>query len=70
MKVFIRHAPRDIEQKIIIEDENGQLQMQMLPGRQDLFDSVKLKPIKDPGSRKNAQWESLWASLTFAVPDE
>jgi uncharacterized GH25 family protein len=68
--VFIRHTPRDIEKKIIMADSQGRVHLALLPGRQYLFDSVKLKPIKDAGSRKNAQWESLWASLTFAVPDE
>ena len=68
--VFIRHTPRDIEKKIIMADSQGRVHLALLPGRQYLFDSVKLKPIKDAGSRKDAQWESLWASLTFAVPDE
>ena len=51
-------------------DSQGRVHLALLPGRQYLFDSVKLKPIKDAGSRKNAQSESLWAALTFAVPDE
>jgi hypothetical protein len=66
--VFIRHAPRDIEQKIIVADEDGQIQMPLLPGRQYLFDSVKLYRLKNPDTEKDAEWESLWASLTFAVP--
>ena len=66
--VFIRHAPRDIEQKIIIADEDGQIQMPLLPGRQYLFDSVKLYRLKKPDTETDAEWESLWASLTFAVP--
>ena len=68
VKVFIRHAPRDIEQKIIIADEDGQIQMPLLPGRQYLFDSVKLYRLKKPDTETGAEWESLWASLTFAVP--
>ena len=66
--VFIRHAPRDIDQKIIVADEDGQIQMPLLPGRQYLFDSVKLHRLKNPDPEKGAEWESLWASLTFAVP--
>ena len=67
--VFIRHTPRDVEKKIIIADERGQVHLSLLPGRQYLFDSVKLQPIKDADPVKNAEWESLWAALTFAVPD-
>lgn len=68
--VFIRHTPNDVEKKIIMADSRGQVHLALLPGRQYLFDSVKLQSIKDADTRKNAQWESLWASLTFAVPDE
>ena len=68
--VFIRHTPRDVEKKIIMADDRGQVNLLLLPGRQYLFDSVKLQPIKDADPIKNAEWESLWAALTFAVPNE
>ena len=68
--VFIRHTPSDVEKKIIIADERGQVHLSLLPGRHYLFDSVKLQPIEDADPVKNAEWESLWAALTFAVPDE
>ena len=67
--VFIRHTPSDVEKKIIIADERGQVHLSLLPGRHYLFDSIKLQPIKDADPVKNAEWESLWAALTFAVPD-
>ena len=67
--VFIRHTPSDVEKKIIIADERGRVHLSLLPGRPYLFDSVKLQPIKDADPIKNAEWESLWAALTFAVPD-
>lgn len=67
--VFIRHTPSDVEKKIIIADERGQVHLSLLPGSHYLFDSVKLQPIKDADPIKNAEWESLWAALTFAVPD-
>ena len=67
--VFIRHTPSDVEKKIIIADERGRVHLSLLPGRHYLFDSVKLQPIKDSDPIKNAEWESLWAALTFAVPD-
>jgi len=68
--VFIRHTPRDVEKKIIMADGRGHVHLALLPGREYLFDSVKLRPIKYAETRRNAQWESLWAALTFAVPDE
>ena len=67
--IFIRHTPSDVEKKIIIADERGQVHLSLLPGSHYLFDSVKLQPIKDADPIKNAEWESLWAALTFAVPD-
>ena len=67
--VFIRHTPNNVEKKIIIADERGRVHLSLLPGRHYLFDSVKLQPIKDADPIKNAEWESLWAALTFAVPD-
>ena len=68
--VFIRHTPRYVEKKIIMADGRGHVHLALLPGRQYLFDSVKLRPIKNAETRKNAQWESLWAARIFAVPDE
>ena len=67
--VFIRHTPSNVEKKIIIADERGQVHLSLLPGSHYLFDSVKLQPIKDADPIKNAEWETLWAALTFAVPD-
>ena len=67
--VFIRHTPRDVEKKIIMADGRGQVHLPLLPGRHYLFDSVKLQPIIDTDPIKNAEWESLWAALTFAVPE-
>ncbi|EEB85363.1 conserved hypothetical protein [Roseobacter sp. GAI101] len=35
-----------------------------------LVDSVVLRPAPDVGETDTSpQWESLWASLTFAVPE-
>ena len=67
--VFIRHTPRDVEKKIIMADERGHVHLSLLPGRHYLFDSVKLQPIKDADLTESAEWESLWAALTFAVPE-
>jgi len=66
--VFIRHAPGDVEKKIIVADDRGQVRLELLPGRQYLFDSVKLYRLRNPEMANGAEWESLWASLTFAVP--
>jgi len=68
--VFIRHASGNVEKKIIVADGRGQVRLELLPGRQYLFDSVKLYRLNNPEISKGAEWESLWASLTFAVPTD
>lgn len=51
-------------------DSNGIAALPVQPGHSYLVDAVVLRE-PDPGlaARTDAVWETLWASLTFAVPD-
>jgi len=48
-------------------DGNGRARIAVKPGHAYLVDSVVMRPIT-PKSASDPVWESLWASLTFAVP--
>ena len=70
--VFTRHNPRYVESTKYQTDTNGRTNFPLLPGRDYLVDSVILRPSTGPntvGGRPAAMWESLWASLTFQIPD-
>ncbi len=50
-------------------DEQGRATIPVKPGNKYQLDSVVLRePSPELAASKNAQWESLWANLTFAVP--
>jgi len=51
-------------------DSAGQAQVAVKPGHRYMVDSVVLRePSTDKAEVTGAVWESLWANLTFAVPD-
>lgn len=51
-------------------DSNGIVALPVTPGHSYLVDAVVLRePALDLAEVENAVWESLWAALTFAVPD-
>ncbi|MEL7114674.1 MAG: DUF4198 domain-containing protein [Pseudomonadota bacterium] len=45
----------------------GEVTLPVKPGHEYLVDAVVLRPIEPRGGNASV-WESLWASLTFAVP--
>lgn len=51
-------------------DMAGKATLPVTPGHSYLVDAVLLRvPAAGIADRYRAQWESLWAALTFAVPD-
>ncbi|TCS59636.1 uncharacterized protein DUF4198 [Primorskyibacter sedentarius] len=48
-------------------DAQGQATIPVARGHSYLVDSVVMRAV-DPASEEDPVWESLWASLTFAVP--
>lgn len=50
-------------------DAKGEAEIPTKPGHSYLFDAVVLRPAADAGGDpKVPVWETLWAALTFAVP--
>ena len=49
-------------------DETGHVRVPVQRGRRYLADAVVMRPL-DAATSDGAVWESLWASLTFAVPN-
>jgi hypothetical protein len=53
----------------VLADEAGEARIPVKPGHEYLLDSVVLREPSDAlAAEKNAVWESLWAALTFQVP--
>lgn len=52
-------------------DQDGRALIPVRPGHAYLLDAVVLRdPTPDLAKQKNAVWETLWAALTFAVPEK
>ncbi|MDA7429653.1 DUF4198 domain-containing protein [Primorskyibacter aestuariivivens] len=49
-------------------DADGMVQFPVKPGHTYLVDAVVLRPL-EPVEESDPVWESLWASLTFQVPE-
>ncbi len=50
-------------------DDKGQATIPVMRGHEYLFDAVVLRPAPAAGTAEDAPvWETLWAALTFAVP--
>ncbi len=84
VQLFYQNAPRADAQIEIFEknpegevyitttrtDAQGIAHVPVLPGHVYMLDAVVLRiPSADLAAETGAVWESLWANLTFAVPD-
>lgn len=70
IEVFDRDPTGKVVTSIVQTDDAGRAIVPVNPGHEYLFDSVVLRePTSDIAQEKGAVWESLWASLTFAVPE-
>ncbi len=70
IEVFERDQSGKVTVSIVQTDEAGRAIVPVEPGNEYLFDSVMLRePTSDLTLEKGAVWESLWASLTFTVPE-
>jgi cobalt/nickel transport protein len=49
-------------------DAEGRAAVPVMPGHRYLFDAVVLRPV-EPAEAGDPVWETVWAALTFAVPD-
>ncbi|MBV50851.1 MAG: DUF4198 domain-containing protein [Sulfitobacter sp.] len=71
IEVYERDADKQVTVTKYRTDDNGHATFPVVPGMTYMVDSVVLRPAPDVGKTKDSpQWESLWASLTFAVPQK
>lgn len=69
IEVFDRAPDQNVTVTLHRTDAQGEATIPVTPGHSYLFDAVVLRPAPDPADDPNAPvWETLWAALTFAVP--
>lgn len=70
VEVFEMAADRSVEITLVRTDGDGVAIVPVRPGYRYMLDAVLLRePEGDIADRPGVVWESLWANLTFAVPD-
>ncbi len=69
VEVFDRAPDGSVTVTTVLTDDTGIAQVPVRPGHAYLLDNVVLRePAAALGEAHGAVWETLWASLTFAVP--
>lgn len=68
VELFARPPEGEVEVTLHRTDAEGRVTLPVQPGYSYLADAVVLRPL-EPEAEKDPVWESLWASLTFAVPE-
>lgn len=69
IEVFDRDGDDHVTITLHRTDANGEAMIPVTSGHTYLFDAVVLRPAAGAGSDEKAPvWETLWAALTFAVP--
>ena len=68
VELFARPPSGEVEVSLHRTDSDGRVTLPVRAGYSYLADAVVLRPL-EPKDEKDPVWESLWASLTFAVPE-
>ncbi|WP_292284743.1 DUF4198 domain-containing protein [Marivita sp.] len=68
VELFAKSADGAVEITLHRTDMDGRVNLPVRPGMSYLADAVLLLPLS-PQTDTAPVWESLWASLTFAVPE-
>lgn len=66
IEVFSKAAGETVQMQTMTTDAEGRATIDVVPGRAYLVNSVVMR---EPVGDAETMWESLWASLTFRVPD-
>ena len=66
VEVFERAPDDTVTVSLYRTDSGGKANIPVKPGHDYLFDAVVLRPAPDEA---DAVWETLWAALTFSVPE-
>ncbi len=69
VEVFARDAAGAVEVSTVTADDAGIAIVPVRPGMEYLLDSVVVRAPEGEALTLDTMWETLWASLTFAVPD-
>ncbi|TRD23066.1 DUF4198 domain-containing protein [Palleronia caenipelagi] len=70
VEIFERDQLGDVSIQTVTTDQEGRATVPVTPGHAYLLDSVVLRePDAEMRAAMDVQWESLWASLTFAIPE-
>ncbi len=70
VEVFDRAPDDSVTITLYRTNAEGLATIPVQPGHEYLLDAVVLRPFADASTEVNAVvWETLWAALTFAVPD-
>ena len=68
VEVFERAPSGEIEISVLTTDDDGVASIPVRPGHEYQVDSVFIDEL-DPPSGTGATWRTLWANLTFMVPE-
>jgi len=68
VEVYARDGALPVEVTTYRTDARGEAVIPVEPGIEYLFDAVVMRPL-EPQAEDDPVWESLWASLTFMVPE-
>lgn len=70
VEVFDRQPGGMVLVSLYRTDDKGEVTIPVRAGHEYLFDAVVLRPAPEAGTSEDAPvWETLWAALTFAVPE-
>lgn len=70
IEIFEKAPDDSVQVSTVTTDAEGRATIPVRPGHRYMLDSVVLRePAPDLAAAKDAIWESLWANLTFAVPE-
>ena len=70
VEIFAKDAVGNVVVSTVKADGNGQAIVPVTRGHRYMLDSVVLRePSAERAEAHNAVWESLWANLTFSVPN-
>jgi hypothetical protein len=69
IEVFERGPSGDVTISTLMTDEAGHAVVPVTKGNEYLLDAVVMLPLEADDPATEAVWESLWAALTFFVPD-
>ncbi|MFT4717454.1 MAG: putative GH25 family protein [Paracoccaceae bacterium] len=69
VEVFARNRDGEVTSKAYRADDTGIARLDVAPDVEYLVDATLILPLPNEDITLGPVWESLWASLTFKVPD-